>query len=170
MRNAAAPGGIASVTLPDDFEEVRALFERLPEEVGGYQRTPNLDLITPARSRAGYGEDQRASNVGGPVLSVLALDLSKGDFFPTNWAGGHVAAEMARNGESLKDAGRDGELIWTRQDTFMGAAGSEERIPVYTMLWGRLDSPWAFSVAADTPENRDALVAAFVAAAEGAVE
>ena len=40
-----------------------------------------------------------------------------------------------------------------------------ERFPVYGTLWGRVDSPWMFSIQADARENRDALLAAFVIAA-----
>ncbi len=166
FRTAPAPGELASVTLPKDFSEVRALFERLPAEVAGHARSAQFDRITPARSLAGYGEDRRIPNAGNPLLAIQAMDLAQGDFFPTNWSGGQVAAEMSRRGEEVKDAGRDGDLIWLRQDTFMGTPESPERFPVYTMLWGRIDSPWMFSVSADSPENRDALLAAFVAAAK----
>ena len=64
-----------------------------------------------------------------------------------------------------EEAGRDGNLFWMRQVTFVDATGSAERFPVYGMLWGRVDSPWMFSIQADARENRDALLAAFVIAA-----
>ena len=53
-----------------------------------------------------------------------------------------------------------------QDETFEQAAGSAERFPVYGMLWGRVDSPWIFSIQADDRENRDALLAAFVTAAK----
>jgi hypothetical protein len=52
-----------------------------------------------------------------------------------------------------------------RQETFRDAVGSPERFAVYGTVWGSIDSPWIFSIQADAPENRDALLAAFVAAA-----
>jgi hypothetical protein len=75
---------------------------------------------------------------------------------------------MGRVREAL-DAGRDGDLFWMRNETFEQTAGSAERFPVYGALWGRVDSPWLFSVHADDRENRDALLAAFVAAAKSSL-
>ena len=72
---------------------------------------------------------------------------------------------MARGRKEDQDAGRDGDLFWMRNDTFLETAGSAERFPVYGTLWGRVDSPWIFSIQADNRENRDALLAAFVTAA-----
>ena len=93
---------------------------------------------------------------------------------------------MAGRGKELKDgrdgklywmreeAGRDGNLFWMREVTFqirsVDATGQAERFPaerfpVYGTLWGRVDSPWMFSIQADARENRDALLAAFVIAA-----
>jgi hypothetical protein len=43
--------------------------------------------------------------------------------------------------------------------------GSSEQLVLYGIGWGRLDSSWLFFVQADTPEHRDALLTAFVAAA-----
>lgn len=112
------------------------------------------------------------------LLWLQAIDLTKSDFFPTNWTGGHVVAYMAGRGKELKDgrdgnlywmreeAGRDGNLFWMSEVTFVDAAGSAERFPIYGMLWGRVDSPWMFSIQADARENRDALLAAFVIAAK----
>jgi len=36
-------------------------------------------------------------------------------------------------------------------------------------LWGRIDSPWMFSIQADDREHRDALLAAFVTAAKSSL-
>ena len=69
-------------------------------------------------------------------------------------------------GKEAQDAGRDGDLFWMRNETFEQAAGSAERLRVYGALWGRVDSPWLFSIHADDRENRDALLAAFVTAAK----
>ena len=49
-----------------------------------------------------------------------------------------------------------------RQETFVDDCWIGERFPVYGTLWGRVDSPWMFSIQADARENRDALLAAFV--------
>lgn len=167
---ASAPSELATVGLPDNVSAVTALFERLPPEVAGHTRSPQFDRIAPERSIVGYGENKRMriARVGGPLLQIQAIDLTRGDFFPTNWKAEHVVAMMARHGEEIAEFGRDGSLFWVRQNTFMAEARSTERFPVYGMVWGRADSPWMFSVQADTRESRDALLAAFVAAAKSA--
>ena len=173
---APAPDELATVALPDTISAVTALFERLPAEVAGHTRSPQLDPITPERATVGYGEG-RISGGGVSLLWLQAIDLTKSDFFPTNWTGGHVVAFMAGRGKELKadpdgklywmreEHGRDGNLFWMHQVTFVDATGSAERFRVYGTLWGRVDSPWMFSIQADARENRDALLAAFVIAA-----
>ena len=64
------------------------------------------------------------------LLWLQAIDLTKSDFFPTNWTGGHVVAFMAGRGKELKadpdgklywmreEHGRDGNLFWMREVTF----------------------------------------------------
>jgi len=152
------------VPLPDDFAEVRALLEQLPAEVAGIPRSPQLGPVTPARLGVGYGEDQRIPNYRGPLFAFTAMDLSQGGFFPPNWSGGQVVAEMSSHGGEIKEAGRDGDLIWAQGNTFIGTGSSTVRYPLYTLLWGGIDSSWAFSISADTPEHRDALLGAVIAA------
>ncbi|MDE2059320.1 MAG: hypothetical protein KGL31_11095 [candidate division NC10 bacterium] len=166
---APAPFELAALTLPNNFTEVTALFERLPPNVAGHGRSAQLDRIAPERSTVGYGEDRRMARLRAlPLLHIQAIDLTKGDFFPINWKAGHVVAMMARHSEEVAEFGQDGSLFWVRQNTFIAQAQSMERFPRYGMVWGRADSPWIFSVQADTPESRDALLAAFVAAAKSA--
>ena len=159
-----APNELATVALPNNFSDVTTLFDRLPPEVAGHTRSPQFDRISPERSTVGYGEARRIAGIGNALLRIQAIDVARGGFFPPNWTGGHVIAFMGRAKEA-QDAGRDGDLFWMRSETFEQTAGSAERFPVYGMLWGRVDSPWMFSIQADARENRDALLAAFVAAA-----
>lgn len=152
---APAPSELASLVLPDNFTEVTALFERLPPEVAGHARSPQLDRIAPDRSIVGYGKNPRVPAIpGNHLLRVQALNLTSGDFFPINWKAGHVVAMMAGRGDGMAEFGRDGDLFWVRQSL--------------TLMWGRADSPWMFSVQANTSESRDALLAAFVAAVKSA--
>ena len=153
-----APNELATVALPNNFSDVTTLFDRLPPEVAGHTRSPQFDRISPERSTVGYGAR----------LRIQAIDVARGGFFPPNWTGGHVIASMGRAREA-QDAGRDGDLFWMRNETFEQTAGSAERFPVYGMLWGRVDSPWIFSIQADDRENRDALLAAFVTAAKSSL-
>jgi hypothetical protein len=160
---AAAPSGLAAVALPGNVSEVTSLFERLPSEIAGHQRTPQFDRRSPGRSNAGYGEDPRRTYVKGSLFRVDALDLTLNDFFPPNWTGGQVVAVMAA-GQQVEEAGRDGDLFWLQQE-IVDAAGPGVGVTVHAVVWGRIDSPWLFSVQADDREHRDALVAAFAAAA-----
>ena len=164
FRTAPAPAGLARIPLPDDFAEIRALFEQLPAEVAGIPRSPQLGPATRARLGVGYGEDQHIPNYRGPLFALTAMDLSQGSFFPPNWSGGQVVAEMSSHGEEIKEAGRDGDLIWAQGNTFIIAAESTQRYPLYTLQWGGIDSSWMFSISADTPEHRDALLGAVIAA------
>jgi hypothetical protein len=165
-----APNELATVTLPNNFSDVTALFDRLPPEVAGHTRSPQFDHISPARSTVGYGEERRIAGIGNALLWMTAIDVARGDgFFPPNWTGGHVIAMMAGRRKEAQDAGRDGDLFWMRNETFVETAGSAERFPVYGTLWGRVDSPWIFSIHADDRENRDALLAAFVTAAKSSL-
>ena len=151
--------------FPTLSAQSQALFERLPSEVAGHVRSPQFDRLSPERARVGYGEHPRIRGVRSPLLWLQAIDLSRGGFFPTNWTGGQVVAFMAGRGEEAKEAGRDGHLFWMRQETFLDTVGFPELFAVYGTVWGRVDSRWMFSIRADARENRDALLAAFVAAA-----
>jgi len=162
---APAPDELATVALPDTVSAVTALFEQLPAAVAGHTRLPQIDRVSPERLSVGYGEDRRISGGSTALLWLLAIDLTRGDFFPPNWTGGQVVAYMARQ---AVEAGRDGSLFWVRNETSMNVPGSAEQFLVYGMLWGRVDSSWMFSVQADTRESRDALLTAFVAAAKSA--
>jgi hypothetical protein len=75
---------------------------------------------------------------------LQVVDLRKGDFFPPNWTGGQVVAFMAQ-GKTVKDAGRDGDLLWLRDERAMSEPGSTGQV-VYGITWGRVDSPWLFSI------------------------
>ena len=163
---APAPNELATVPLPDTVSAVTALFEQLPAAVAGHMRSPaQVDRISPERLSVGYGEDRRIPGGRTALLWLLAIDLTRGDFFPTNWTGGQVVAYMARQ---AVDAGRDGSVFWVRNETPMDVPGSTEPFLVYGMVWGSVDSSWMFSVQADTRENRDALLTAFVTAAKSA--
>ena len=167
VRTAPAPRELGSVVLPDDVDAIRAAFERLPPALAGYARAPQYERITPGQLRVGYGEERRMgrSRSAGPFLVITVTDQAQLPDFPSNLTGGHIVGQMGQwqsRGEG-NHAGREGDLFWLRQDASMEAPDSAERFPVYTLLWGRIDSSWIFSISADSPANRDALLAAFVA-------
>jgi hypothetical protein len=110
----------------------------------------------------GYGED----DVGNPSVRLQVIDLRKGGFFPTNWTGGQVVGVIAA--KTIMDAGQDGDLFWLRDEMAVSVPGSTDQVVIYVVTWGRIDSPWLFSVQGDTSESRDELLMAVVTAARSA--
>ena len=166
---APAPDALAVTQLPDTLSAVTAFIKRLPPEVAGHTRTPQFDHFSPERIVVGYGEAPPigAGGVVNPLLRILAFEIARGGFFPPNWTGGQVVGFMASQLKSVKEAGRDGDLFWVRDETPAGIGGSNEPVS-YGIVWGRVDSAWMFSVQADTREHSDALLTAFVTAARSA--
>ena len=97
---APAPDELATVALPDTISAVTALFERLPAVVAGICAHRRSIASLPERPGVGYGEDPRISGMSAALLWLQAGDLSRGDFFPTNWTGGQVVGFMARGKET----------------------------------------------------------------------
>lgn len=157
MPPAAAPGELGSVVLPESARAVSALIARLPPAVAGHQRTVALRPGITGSVVVGYGEDRRRPDVPGAVLRLQVIDLRNGDFFPTNWSGGDVVGFMAQTKPGI-DAGREGDLLWMRDQSTIALPGSPEQTVVYGLAWGRIGSPWLFSVEGDTSGSRDALL------------
>jgi hypothetical protein len=164
---APAPGELATVLFPETERTVSALIQRLPPAVAGYQRSIAVRPAIEGAVVVGYGEDRRIADVPNPFLRLQVIDLRKGGFFPTNWTGGQVVGFIAQ-AKTAMDAGRDGDLFWLRDETTVSAPGSTDQVVKYGITWGRIDSPWLFSVQGDTSEGRDALLMAVVAAARAA--
>jgi hypothetical protein len=158
--SAQAPGELAVIQLPDTNAGVAEVFKRFPTQVAGHPQLPQFDVKSRNRTSVGYGKDPR--NLA--LLHLQAINLAIPDFFPPNWTAGHVVAYMASSQKDAADAGRDGDLFWMRDQSSEGIAGSTRQVVGYRIQWGRLDSPWLFAINADTPDNRDALLTAFVAA------
>jgi hypothetical protein len=163
---APAPADLATTVFPETADAISALIEWLPPAVAGHQRSPQLDLLRPERVVIGYGDDRRIPGVPNPYVRLQVIDLGVGDFFPTSWTGGQVVGYLAQ-ARAAKDAGRDGDLLWLRDETPVNVPGSTGQF-IYGVMWGRIDSPWLFSVQGDTRESRDALLMAVVAAARSA--
>jgi hypothetical protein len=99
-------------------------------------------------------------------LAVQALNIATGDFFPTNWTAEHVIVSLANDNQNISELGRSGELYWISQEISVGSADSSQRFPLYTLMWGRAGSRWTFGISADTREDLEPLLAAFVQAAQ----
>ena len=166
----APPAGLESANLPRDEAGIEALFARLPDELSGEARS-HLAVDIPGEVTAIYGQEDPDF---GPPLFLRALDVSTGDFFAPGSTVGDVAALLAADpGAGVVASGQAGGIIWVRWETTAGVAGEgpgtpERTRPLYSLAWGEADSPWLYTAGAFTPEGLDALVAAFVAATDGA--
>lgn len=172
-----APGALGGVELPAQPEEIRAVLASMPESLVGEQRVEIPQLPeTASRYDFGYGQVVLEGISMGPRLHLTVIDVQSGDFFPTNWTGPDVIAfrfGFSEDPQEEDDAffyevGRDGEVLWMFEESFMGAAGTSETQPTFSLIWAEADSKWLFGAVADTPEHLDLLVAAFIEAAEGA--
>ncbi len=169
LPEARAPGGLGTVRLPDDADEIDALFARLPDSVAGEPRTEPGWEGRPGEATADYGE---ADPLFGPPLSLGVQDVSTGEFYPAGTTAGDVAASVIDAPDYGAEAfGRDGDLVWVRASTTVGSAGETAATPttsreIHTLIWGDADSPWVFSAVAPTRPALDDLVDAFVAAAD----
>ena len=165
---APAPGGLGRVQLPADRADIAALFARLPEAVAGETRAETDADASADRLIVAYGAVDPAF---GPPLTLQALDLSSGDFFPVDFTAGAFVATVADVPDYGADAfGREGDLVWVRATTTGGVAGDRRGTPtitrpLFTLGWGNATSPWLFGATAFTPDGLDALIDAFVATA-----
>ena len=118
----------------------------------------------PSEYDASYGD------AGGGDCSPLRLqarDVSSGEFFPGDWTADVFISWWTLGADwEVKEAGREVTLFWVRWETFRSSEPSTEVSPVYSLIWGSAGSQWVFTAQADTTEVLDALMAAFVTAAE----
>lgn len=162
LPEAAAPHGLGEVDLPRTGDDVVALFDRLPSNLGDRRRTAAPP--TQARVSASYGSTEP---VGCASVGLQAVDVSTGDFFPEGWTAELVIAMFTTGADwTVEDFGRDGELAWLLYTTTCGVEGEAGEDVVSTLNWGAAGSPWVFSASADSPDLRDELTRSFVAAAE----
>ncbi len=161
-----APKQLAHVILPDDLGKVIALFGQLPREIAGKRQSVRFKSESSARFQIGFADTHLPVDTLVPLLSIQALDITKGDFFPKDWAGGEVVAMISQRGPNVIEAGRDGKLLWAHQESYISHTNSEKRIPIQTLIWGSIDSPWLFTIQADTAENLGAVLEVFIATAK----
>lgn len=140
------PWGLDSVDLPDDVDSIERVFAAMPDDVAGL-----------ARLDAGPNE---ADYEGDALVTVMQLGTPTENVSATN------ALEFLRR---LSEAGKvgevemeqerlDGPLVYTIYDT----TGNGRH--VYLISWGAPGSEFLFGVKAESPEDRMALVQAFVEA------
>ncbi len=161
LPEAPAPQSLAEADLPATRDGILALFEGLPLELAGGRRT--IEPPTPERLGVTYGA---TGPVGCGSVGFQALDVSTGGFWPEGWTSEMVVAMFTSGADwDVEDYGRDDGLFWVTFHTSCWEGDSPDEDLVHSAMWGRAGSPWLFSATAGSPESRDALTAAFVAAA-----
>jgi hypothetical protein len=153
------PWGLDSVTQPSDQASVDRVLAAMPDAVAGMKRAAPIDLRL-----VSYGQ--------GNTLTVRVLQLGEsatGEGLPTT-AGGFLQGLVDPAGEVEVEAQHldaSSDLVYVVcivTESFAGG-GSQHEARRYAIAWGAPDSEWLFTAVADSPENRVALVEAFVNAA-----
>lgn len=176
-----APGGLGSARFPDDRQGIEALLARLPDTIAGQPRAPQFTRSGPGPLTVGYGERRLSGGPGQPALALRVINVPDSGRYPPDWGAADVIAALGERGSTLDDGssrfvgGREGDLYWAREDTFVTSVGSggtpsPERLPLYAIRWGEAGSPWLFGAQAGTPEELEMLLDAIVAAARAGGE
>jgi hypothetical protein len=161
-----APGSLPDVTLPTDGDGVMAVFDLLPDDlIGG---TKEIVARSPDRLTANYQPPELASQYGYQAMDLRTSFV--GSILPEPRADMFIAFWVLSDDDDyvVEASGRDGDVYWV---TFINTAsgyGIEGVEELHTIAWGDSCQPWGFTAAAPTPEGRDELIAAFVAATSAA--
>lgn len=157
----APPWGLETVALADGAEAVRAVVASLPESVAGRNRT----------SRGEYGAIYVAQGETDAFVGAVPRENVEG-FEPSMTAAGYLE-RLARSFEADGFEGAEVEIEARSLDpekplVFLVWRSTLDRGPWYAAFWAAPEGRWLFSVSADSPELREALVAAFVEASKAA--
>jgi len=149
-RDEPAPLGLGTVALPDERAAVRSLLESLPTNVGGLPRRegdPGEGLLV----RYGAGN---ATYLAARPLEGLSSnpDAGPADVFTE-------IVESEAIGIEHEERSEDARVVYVFGSTV------EEGRNSYVASWADPGGKWVFAVQAFTPEERAALIEAFVAAA-----
>jgi hypothetical protein len=157
---AAAPGRLGDVSLPDTRDDIEALFARLPQSVLNQVRLTlpgdeNADTLS-----AYYGDPDRTNDSALPMV-FQAIDV--GNALPEHLSAAHAIVQLAAT--SPGTLGRDGENYWFAQELSAEQDAGPEPATQYALSWASRDGQWLYAVLASSPAKRDALLAAIIATA-----
>ena len=149
--------------MPEEEASIASLFDLLPSEVAGLVRSETSGQVGPRVHRAIYEDAGRRAC---SPLTLQALDISTGDFFPSSWTADIFISFWSLGADwDVEAVGREEDLFWVQWNTTCSTEPSPEMSFVYAISWGAAASPWVFSAQAVMREELDALVTEFVAAA-----
>jgi hypothetical protein len=161
LSEAPAPLGLDAARLPEDSEAVDVLFDALPTELLGGIRS----IESSGSGQASVVYESTARTCAESTLQAVDLSVVGDRFYPPGWTAEWEVAVFATGADwEVEAAGRDGGLVWATWHTTCGGVGVEDS-EVYAATWGTGDSSWVFSAVSLDAAGRDALIAAFVAAA-----
>jgi hypothetical protein len=158
---AAAPQELGRAILPVNSSRILSQFRGLQWNLTNRHRTPDLDRFVPGEVSVAYGTTQP---VGCGIVGLSARNVSTGNTYPRGWTAERVIADYASGGDwEVEDFGRDGRLLWVSRNTTCSSADSPETDALFMISWGNEGTAWVFSAVASSPQERDELVAVFVA-------
>ena len=158
----APPWGLETVALADGAEAVRAVVASLPESVAGRSRLSR---------GSDYGWIYVADGEADTFVGAVPRENVEG-FEPSMTAAGYLE-RLARSFEADGFEGAEVEVEARSLDpekplVFLVWRSTLDGRPWYAASWAAPEGRWLFSVSADSPELREALVAAFVEASKAA--
>lgn len=149
------PWGLDDVTQPADEASVLQVLESMPAFVDGRERSGQPDPL-----RVSYGE-------GDATLRAIRLgEAAEAEGFPGT--AGEFLQMLAQSGEIEPDSQRIDRrglmfIVSIETPTEVQPEGTTVDLPTeYVIGWGEPDSEWMFTVSADSPQMRVAVVEAFV--------
>lgn len=173
-----APGALKGLKPPATVEAIRAVFNALPNEVGGYAINDPMrtGASGPGQFWVHYGTRDRIGNRE-VHIKVSAADIAgRLNYpYPADWTAAHFVAyamtdKYLQTTHIVEDYqwGRDGALVWSSYVTKSRTGGSTDAgLPVYKInyvtTWASETGAYMFTAEADTAAGRDAAVAAFAA-------
>jgi hypothetical protein len=146
--SAEPPLGLGTVTYPASGDEVRRLLAELPESI----------------APAGGDPLERSEEDSRPLLAAYGDEEGYVRAQTTQVAPAQLLAEVVEGetiGVESSEVSEDAEVVYVLGESV--AAGRN----AYLASWAARGSLWLYSAQAFTREGRDALVRAFVAAAQG---
>jgi hypothetical protein len=168
LPQSAAPFGLGRVTLPGNISGVGELFSLMPEQVADRDRRRQIESTGPRVFTAIYETESIFDRQ--PTLTATDIQDGSGlsDSGLEGWTAGELLTEVILAGgdasTEIVGQGRDGDMVWQRVTlTNRGVSPAEV---TYHAYWADIEGKWVFEVSASTSEDIDALIAAFVAAAE----
>jgi len=157
-RTPELPLGLDAIDQSSDEASIKQILTAMPDAVAGKQRAASYD---PLSVEYGEGSSLRVRVMRlGEAAAAEGFPATAVGFLQRLVDGGEVEVE-----ERALDPSSDLAYVVSITTESFAQGGSRHETKRYAVAWGEPDSEWMFTAVADTPENRIALVEAFVGAA-----